>query len=111
MNLHELFDKWDIQKTMMATKIKMLGPTFRNKFSPNHPTQFSTGERARILNVLRIFEKDLHDHIKQHWISDQEKEKICPGCSYEKGKLEGNTFSCPQCGITWLAIHQDTKLL
>lgn len=111
MELLEFIEKWDINRAGLSTRIKMVKSTFVNKLNKRAKLKFSIAETDKLVNVLRLMEKDLHDTIKHNWVSGQDKEKVCPSCGSEKATLKGNEFKCPVCEHTWLAIHTPTTLL
>jgi hypothetical protein len=52
MELHQLIEKWALNKGNLASKMGMLTGTFCNKLNPKHPTKFTQDELVKLHNVL-----------------------------------------------------------
>lgn len=111
MQILDLIDKWSLNRNTLSARIKMHSATFNNKLSPNNPSRLTVGERDKLVNTLRLMEKDIHDTIKANWVSDQDKEKICPDCGHENSVFMGKEYKCPVCKNSWLPIKAEAQLL
>jgi hypothetical protein len=59
--MHEIIEKWKLNKGLLASKMGMLTGTFCNKLSPNHTTQFTDAEIIRLKMVLKEMVGDLEE--------------------------------------------------
>ncbi len=57
--MHEVIEKWKLNKGYLASKMGMLTGTFCNKLNPNHSTQFSDHETIRLKLILKELAGDL----------------------------------------------------
>ena len=57
--MHEIIEKWKLNKGCLASKMGMLTGTFCNKLNPNHSTQFSDTEIIRLKLILKELAGDL----------------------------------------------------
>jgi hypothetical protein len=57
--MHEIIEKWKLNKGLLASKMGMLTGTFCNKLNPTHTTQFSDTEIIRLKMVLKDMVTDL----------------------------------------------------
>lgn len=57
--MHEIIEKWKLNKGLLASKMGMLTGTFCNKLSPNHATKFSDNEIIVLKMVLKDMVTDL----------------------------------------------------
>lgn len=57
--MHEVIEKWKINKGLLASKMGMLTGTFCNKLNPNHGTQFTDAEIIRLKLILKELAGDL----------------------------------------------------
>jgi len=57
--MHEIIEKWKLNKGLLASKMGMLTGTFCNKLNPTHATQFSDAEIIRLKMVLKDMVTDL----------------------------------------------------
>lgn len=57
--MHEIIEKWKLNKGHLASKMGMLTGTFCNKLNPNHSTQFSDAEIIRLKLILKELAGDL----------------------------------------------------
>ena len=57
--MHEIIEKWKINKGLLASKMGMLTGTFCNKLNPGHSTQFTDTEIIRLKMVLKELSADL----------------------------------------------------
>lgn len=57
--MHEVIEKWKLNKGLLAFKMTMKTGTFCNKLSPKHPTQFTDAETIRLKMVIKELYGDL----------------------------------------------------
>lgn len=57
--MHEVIEKWKLNKGYLASKMGMLTGTFCNKLNPNHSTQFNDAEIIRLKLILKELAGDL----------------------------------------------------
>lgn len=57
--MHEIIEKWHLNKSLLAFKMTMPLGTFCNKLSPKHPTKFSDAELIRLKLILKELYGDL----------------------------------------------------
>lgn len=53
MEVHELINKWKLNKGVLASKMNMPLGTFCNKLSPSHDSSFSPKELICLKTVLK----------------------------------------------------------
>lgn len=59
MELHELINKWKLNKRHLSEQMSMKKGTFNNKLNPNHVTQFSNKEKFQLIHLLIDLRTDL----------------------------------------------------
>lgn len=59
MEVADLIEKWKLNKGHLASKMGMKKGTFNNKLNPKHPTQFRTGEKIKLRDILIEMKQDL----------------------------------------------------
>lgn len=57
--MHDLIEKWKLNKGLLASKVGMPLGTLCNKLSAKHSTQFSEEEMLKLKGVLRELQNDL----------------------------------------------------
>jgi len=75
--MHEIIEKWKLNKGLLASKMGMLTGTFCNKLNPVHVTQFSEAEIIRLKMVLKDMVADI-ETISQIEFNDALK-TVCNG--------------------------------
>lgn len=59
MELHEIINKWKLNKHHLAEQMSMKKGTFNNKLNPTHATQFSDKEKFQLIHLLIDLRTDL----------------------------------------------------
>lgn len=59
MELHEIINKWKLNKHHIAEQMGMKKGTFNNKLNPAHATQFSDKEKFQLIHLLIDLRTDL----------------------------------------------------
>lgn len=57
--MHEVIEKWKLNKGLLASKMEMPLGTFCNKLSEKHTTKFSEAEIIKLKGVLIELRNDL----------------------------------------------------
>lgn len=57
--IHEVINKWRIDKALLASKMGMLKGTFFNKLNPNHKAKFSRDELKELNRILSNLANEL----------------------------------------------------
>lgn len=70
--MHEIIEKWKLNKGHLASKLEMPLGTFCNKLNPKHSAYFTDKEIIRLKMVLKELSADL-DNVSQIDFNDSLK--------------------------------------